>query len=396
MTEEEQTAEELRQLREEVSRLKLELNERETKPQILIKEVPKLENLNKYSSDSEKDMKEFLEQYEMICQNLYPNQTEKWVAELENKLSGPLKEFYASYISVGEISWEKVKPRLIKQNEIIKKSVKFKKQDDFNNAKKKRTENLQSYAYRLEALAGKDSSVNDNKLCEKFIETVADKERNKILKKKKEYENFGAVFKWDVILEMIVDDELETETKEFDVKYDSNKSDFRTFNDALLHPKRKDTYDLNYGTENKDFQERKGHEYRNQKSKQFENQEYRGRPNFRERSRSRGNYSRQRSQSRGRVPRCFNCDRLGHIARECRTKNYGPKCQVCNRFGHKTHDCWFKDNNKNENTRRNEEREITDNEENGSKSKQNESKNIKSESRRNFQNDSNSESDSEN
>src|SRR5215469_10308580 len=154
---------------------------------IVIREVAKVPPYDVYGN---KDLKEFLMEYETYCRSQWPENKRIWSEKLGENLTGRIAEFYRNITCAGEVKYEVLKDRIQEQVNRIKGGIKYRKRNDFQNAKKGKQEQIDHFAHRLETLARKrfgDEGINENKeLFKKFLECIPDDLRDYINTKRKE------------------------------------------------------------------------------------------------------------------------------------------------------------------------------------------------------------------
>lgn len=182
---------------------------------ILIREVPRIEKFNVYSS---RNVNEFFEEFENYCRHKYPDHPGYWVKELGECMEGRILEFYRNITSVCPVKYDIVKERICDQVARIRGSIRFKRKDDFEKVRMLKNENLDSYAHRLETLARKkygNEGIDESKtLVRKFLDTVPEQVAEWFHLKRKEKMRLGSErLKWGEILEMLEDRPFDEEGK---------------------------------------------------------------------------------------------------------------------------------------------------------------------------------------
>ncbi|XP_068243830.1 uncharacterized protein [Palaemon carinicauda] len=216
-------------------------NERAVCKTVFMREVPRCERFNEHSS---RDVYEFFKEYERYCQDKYGDSKRVWARELGEYLTGYLLTMYGVIMSVGDVDYESVKKRIIEQVKCIKGSVRYKRKNDFDEARMSAGEATSMYVCRLETLARKkygDEGINENKeLMRKFLATVPENVCEFInLKRREKMRWTQERLTWDDILEIVEDYELDRcmkESKSVSVRTGMEESviDFGSYKDAIL------------------------------------------------------------------------------------------------------------------------------------------------------------------
>ena len=308
---------------------------------VLIREVPRI---SRFRLAGSQDIVDFFKEYERYCQEKLGSNKKFWVKELGEFLDDRLEGVLRAIVSVGEPKYEVVKERVIAHVRRIKGGVKYRKRNDFEEARMEKGERLETYAHRLESLARKkygDEEINKNKeLMRKFLATVPSSIRetvNAMRKDKKKWHNRRLM--WEDILEMIEDREIEDSRASREDKEDmeimigrekSRSSNRKTYKDAVIG----NTVEVMAK-----FLE----EYERDREKKDEGgwtQVGRNRDRNRNRRPDRNSdQDRRTGQTRDRVNiiRCTRCGRAGHMKRDCAWAN--GTCFGCGQGGHLVGNC---------------------------------------------------------
>ncbi|XP_068229112.1 uncharacterized protein, partial [Palaemon carinicauda] len=306
-------------------------NERDVCKTVFMREVPRCERFNEHSS---RDVYEFFKEYERYWQDKYGDSKRVWARELGEYLTGYLLTMYGVIMSVGDVDYKSVKKRIIEQVKHMKGSVRYKRKNDFDEARMNAGEAISMYVCRLETLARKkygDEGINENKeLMKKFLATVPENVAEFInLKRKEKMRWTKERLTWDDILEIVEDYELDRcmkESKSVSVRTGMEESviKFGSYKDAILRgPMRiadqvidRSVRASNRGTVQANGGFRQG--------------------NLRNRDKS---VSAQRGMSNSRVrdDKCYRCGKVAHKKNECRWVLGG--CFGCGEIGHRITEC---------------------------------------------------------
>src|SRR5215469_4401678 len=174
---------------------------------IVIREVAKVPPYDVYGT---KDLKDFWMEYETYCKSQWPENRRIWSEKLGENLTGRIADFYKNITCAGEVKYEVVKERIQEQVNRIKGGIKYRKKNDFQNARIGKQERVDHFAHRLETLARKrfgDDRINENKdLFKKFLECIPNELRDYINSKRKEKSRWaGRRFLWNDVLELLED-----------------------------------------------------------------------------------------------------------------------------------------------------------------------------------------------
>ena len=332
---------------------------------VLLRETPKI---SKFVIGGRKTIADFFDEYEKYCREKYGESRQFWAKNLGEFLSGRLAKCCETFQGDGDVKYDVVKQRVIATVERMKGSVRYRKKNDFVDARMGVNETVDMYAHRLETLARKkfgDEGINENKeLLRKFIATVPEKVAARVNAKRKEISTYSKTrMKWNDVLELVEDERLDGSDDVYRVRINEdgnvNSKHSKSYRDMLCAPVDVMEEFLNeyYGT-------RKGNERGRSLSRDGRNVYV---ANDRSASRNRENgwitvgrrgqngqhersVSRGRSQSvngrynRGngmngnqRVQKCYRCDRPGHVMSNCRWKL--GACFKCGKTDHKIKDC---------------------------------------------------------
>ncbi|XP_068229220.1 uncharacterized protein [Palaemon carinicauda] len=191
-------------------------NERDVCKIMFMRDVPQCERFNEHSS---RDVYEFFKEYERYCQDKYGDSKRVWTRELGEYLTRYLLTVYGVIMSVGDVGYDSVKSRIIEQVKRMKGSVKCRRKNYFDEARKNVGETISIYVCQLETLAKKkygDEGINESKeLMRKFLATVPANVCEFIkLKRKEKMRWMQERLTWDDILEILEDYELDRCMKE--------------------------------------------------------------------------------------------------------------------------------------------------------------------------------------
>ncbi|XP_066964919.1 uncharacterized protein [Macrobrachium rosenbergii] len=216
-------------------------SEKEVRKAMYVREVPRCEKYNEYRS---RDVHDFFREYERFCQDKYGESKSVWARELGEYLTGFLLDMYRVIMSVGDVEYDKVKARLVEQARRMKASVKYKRKNEFDEARMKAGETLSLYACRLETLARKkfgDDGIDEcTELVRKLLGTVPDGVREFVNLKRKEKKRWtNERLTLGEILEIVEDYELDRvirESRSVSVRagVDERVPEFGSFRDAVL------------------------------------------------------------------------------------------------------------------------------------------------------------------
>ncbi|XP_068226751.1 uncharacterized protein [Palaemon carinicauda] len=299
---------------------------------VFMREVPRCASFNEHSS---RDVYDFFREYEKFCQAKYGDSKRVWARELGEFLSGYLLTMYGVIMSVGEVEYESVKKRIIEQVKRMKGSVRYKRKNDFDEARMKVGEAISMYVCRLETLARKkygDEGINENKeLMKKFLGTVPESVCEFInLKRKEKMRWTRERLTWDDILEIVEDYELDRcmkESKSVSVRTGMEECvpEFGSFRDAVMRgPMRAadSVVDRSVRVSNVGIPMPRNDGFRQ------------GNQVWRDRSAS---TQQVRLGSGIREERCYRCGKVGHKKNECRWAL--GACFGCGETGHRISDC---------------------------------------------------------
>src|SRR5215469_15148916 len=330
---------------------------------IVIREVAKVPPYDVYGT---KDLKDFWMEYETYCKSQWPENRRIWSEKLGENLTGRIADFYKNITCAGEVKYEVVKERIQEQVNRIKGGIKYRKKNDFQNARMGKQERIDHFAHRLETLARKrfgDDRINENKdLFKKFLECIPDDLRDYINTKRKEKSRWaGRRLLWNDVLELLEDYQWDRgEIEEGWGRIRHGKKEYATYREALidapphLNPQYKNSQRPSYAAATNSQQQQPRQEYRPQQQPQTGYQQpaapkpQRGpRPQYQQSQGQQNNYqgnwqnqNNNRSQSRGRrgyIMQCLRCKRLGHTLANC----YLTKgaCFGCGLTGHMVATC---------------------------------------------------------
>ncbi|XP_068209447.1 uncharacterized protein, partial [Palaemon carinicauda] len=216
-------------------------NEHDVCKIVFMREVPRYGKFNEHRS---RDIYEFFKEFEWYCQDMYGDCKRVWARELGEYLTGYLLTMYGLIMSVGDVDYESVKTRLIEQVKRMKGSVRYKRRNNFDEARMNAGEAILMYICRLETLARKkygDEGINENKeLIKKFLATVPENVCEFIYLKRKERMRWTQErLTWDDILEIVEDYQLDRclkESRSVSVRNGMEESvpNFVSFRDAVM------------------------------------------------------------------------------------------------------------------------------------------------------------------
>src|SRR5215469_16157509 len=204
---------------------------------ILIREVAKIAPYDVYGS---REVKDFFKEYEAYCQIQWPNNRKAWAEKLGEYLEGRILGFYKSITCAGDPKYDVVRERIIEQVDRIKTGIKYRKRNEFQNAKLERHERIDEFAHRLETLARKkfgDHKINENKqLLRKFLDCIPTELQDYINGKRKEKLRWShRRLLWQDVLELLEDYSWERgEVEEGWYRVRHGQKEFSSFKDALM------------------------------------------------------------------------------------------------------------------------------------------------------------------
>ena len=313
----------------------------------VLSEIPRVKA---FDIESGQDINDWFEKFVNYAKEQYPSSKSHWVKELENVLEGRVLDYYRTCVmAMTDPKFSFVKEKIIEFVKRVKKGIKFEKKNDFQDARLKRNESIQEYAWRIDVLAfekfGKMTEDDDKRVLKKFYNSVPGKVRewiNKIRKERMQYKDERLT--WKALLDEIEDCEFRdmkgsaNETMDVDLGQLSDGKEsggfpiYKSYKDALMS----DPVEVMAKFMN-DYYQNKG---KSQVKRENGNERHQARGRSHEKNRrwsERGRSASRTSNRSGNVPKCYECGKLGHMKNEC-WKRLGL-CVACGKGGHFAKDC---------------------------------------------------------
>ena len=344
----------------------------ERKAYTLVSDIPQVQP---FDLEGGHDLDAFLKEYERYCQRKYPGSTKHWVRELGNSLRGKVADLF-KVVAANDfgLTYKEAQQRLREIVERQKRSVKYKRRDDFEKAKMKKNESLEEYAYRLETLArvkfGSNGIDRSKALLIRFIDTVPQSVQAHIRRMRKDKARWSSErLIWSEVMDELADGTLDSDGSgaQVDFAFGENESNadeapqYKTYREALkacppevVMSFVKDVVREQTERESRQ-QQRDGGKGRNQSQNRSNSRNRSSHQGYQSGSQPsgggysggnqignyRGNQSTGnqggfwQSSSQGTRVQCRKCGMFGHDERDCRSRG----CFGCGQFGHMVQDC---------------------------------------------------------
>ena len=317
---------------------------------------------------TDEPLKDYFIKFEKYCNDSLNKDKTYWIDELESRLTGDMLECFKALKkkfqnnktrSRHKCEYEYIKQNLLDWYYDTKDLRKQKAKEKFKEVVPKKSESLYLYSTRLEGLFSQAYSSRDAEtsvtLREKFINSIPKKSRSlftsQVLTKKLK----GKTITWTDIQRCARVRDVEVKESEYKEKSDDEVDHTIeiNFNQREYEENRGRSRNKYYNSSRNGFVDSKqgyqnGRDWRNMRPP---TRNYRGNTNRNtDNGNGRNSYQKDdqnRKFSSIRPPdtvRCYNCNKLGHIKRQCRLL-IGP-CYNCNMMGHLMRECRNKQGNR--------------------------------------------------
>ena len=336
--------------------------------------VDKLDNrkvppLSKFDGMSGQHLEDYFGKFEKYCHQNIKGDEDSWLDELEDKFTGETLQAFQSIKDVGD-SYRKIKSKMLCWFEDMKDLRKKNARQQFEVMKFTKGDTLYLYSTKLEktfkrAYPNKKTDTS-SMLREKFVKSIPKSDSKQLSsqlfssKLNDKSMTWSSVQKFARCRDVWIkenknreddDDEPKeilinvNETKEVTSRtYNKPHYDYTGTGTSRPNPRWRD---LNPP----ELPRYQGNYYPNNQARRSRREDYTEKvqrsDDYRNDRRNANDYNRKQTYAlppQAEMRRCYNCDRIGHLAANCRSKR---KCYKCGREGHSAFNCFRNSNNQN-------------------------------------------------